>query len=91
MSKESKHHDPKYANRLAKTLKIVKTLFKNINLNLWEYDKWLKDIQDKKSVAYFWLFLQLIFRLTLLTSAAKSNEKLVNQKLCNTVLILDAL
>jgi hypothetical protein len=26
-----------------------------------------------------------------LTSAAKSNEKLVDQKLCNTVLILDAL
>ena len=31
-------------------------------------------------------FLELIFRLTALTSAAKSN-----QKLCNTVLILDAL
>ena len=27
----------------------------------------------------------------IMTSAAKSNEKLVNQKLCNTVLILDAL
>ena len=26
----------------------------------------------------------------IMTSAAKSNEKLVNQKLCNTVLILDA-
>ena len=26
-----------------------------------------------------------------MTSATKSNEKLVNQKLCNTVLILDAL
>ena len=26
-----------------------------------------------------------------MTSAAKSNEKLVNQKLCYTVLILDAL
>ena len=36
-------------------------------------------------------FLQLIYRLTPLTSAAKSNENLVNQKLCNTVLILDAL
>ena len=35
--------------------------------------------------------MQLIFRLTPLTSAAKSNEKLVNQKLCNIVLILDAL
>ena len=35
--------------------------------------------------------LQLIFRLTPLTSAAKSNEKLVNKKLCNTVLILDGL
>ena len=31
----------------------------------------------------FHYFLQLIFRLTPLTSAAKSNEKLVNQKLCN--------
>ena len=26
-----------------------------------------------------------------MTSAAKSNEKLVNEKLCNTVLILNAL
>ena len=26
-----------------------------------------------------------------MTSTAKSNEKLVNEKLCNTVLILDAL
>ena len=33
--------------------------------------------------------MQLIFRLTPLTFAAKSNEKIVNQKLCNTVLILD--
>ena len=32
-----------------------------------------------------------IFRLTPLTSAAKRNQKLVNQKLCNTVLICDAL
>ena len=51
---------------------------------------------SKNSVAKFWLtnfhyFLQLIFRLTPLTSAVKSNEKLVNKKLCNTVLILDAL
>ena len=36
-------------------------------------------------------FFQLIFMLTPLTSAAKSNEKFVNQKFCNTVLILDAL
>ena len=35
--------------------------------------------------------MQLIFRLSPLTSAAKSNKKLVNQKLCYTVLILDAL
>ena len=35
--------------------------------------------------------MQLIFRLTLMTSAAKSNGKLVKQKLRNTVLILDAL
>ena len=33
----------------------------------------------------------MIFRLTPLTSAAKSNERLVSQKLCNTLLILDAL
>ena len=39
----------------------------------------------------FHYFLQLIFRLTRMTSAAKSNQKLVDQKLCNTVLILDAL
>ena len=39
----------------------------------------------------FHYFLQLIFRLTPLISTAKSNEKIVNQKLCNTVLILDAL
>ena len=32
---------------------------------------------------YFWL--------TPLISAAKNNENLVNQKLCNTILILDAL
>ena len=32
----------------------------------------------------FHYFLQLIFRLTPLTSSLKSNEKLVNQKLCNT-------
>ena len=36
----------------------------------------------------FHYFLQLTFRLTPLTLAVKSNEKLVNQKLCNTVLIL---
>ena len=36
-------------------------------------------------------FLQLIFRLTQLTTAAKSNQKLINQKLFNTVVILDAL
>ena len=35
--------------------------------------------------------MQLIFRLSPLTSAEKSNEKSVDQKLCNTVLILDAL
>ena len=39
----------------------------------------------------FHYFSQLIFRLTPLTSAAKSNEKLVNQKSCHTVLILDVL
>ena len=39
---------------------------------------------------FFHYFLQLIFRRTPLTSVAKSNEKLVNQKLSNTVLILDA-
>ena len=39
----------------------------------------------------FHSFLQLIFSLTPLTSAANSNQKIVNQKLCNTVLILDAL
>jgi hypothetical protein len=53
-----------------------------------------KGIQDKKSVfdqLIFHYFLQLIFRLTPLTSAGKSNQKLVNQKLCNTVLIFDAL
>ena len=31
-----------------------------------------------------------IFRLCPLTLASKSNEELVNQKICNTVLILDA-
>ena len=36
-------------------------------------------------------FLQLIFRLTTLTSASKRNEKSVNQKLCNTSNVLDAL
>ena len=57
----------------------------------------LKGISKIQTVWYIfdWLifhyFLQLIFWLTLLASAAKSNEKLVNQKLCNTVLILDAL
>ena len=39
----------------------------------------------------FHYFLQLIFRLTTLTSAAKSNKKSVNQKSCHTVLILDTL
>ena len=39
-------------------------------------------------ILIFHYFLQLIFRLT---SAAKSNEKFVSKKLCNTVLILDAL
>ena len=50
-------------------------------------------IQDKSSAVLiiFYYFLQLIFRLTPQTSAAKSNEKSVNQKLSNTVLILDAL
>ena len=38
----------------------------------------------------FHYFLQLNFRLTPLTSAAESNKKIVNQTLCNTVLILDA-
>ena len=56
----------------------------------------INGIQDKNGVAYFWLtkfryFLQLIFRLTPLTSAAKYNQKSVNHKLCNSVLILDAL
>ena len=36
-------------------------------------------------------FLQLIFGLTPLTSAVKSNENLVNQTLYNTVFILDVL
>ena len=39
---------------------------------------------------FFYYFLQLIFRLTPLTSTTKSNEKLVNQTLCKTILILDA-
>ena len=57
----------------------------------------LKGISKIQTVLYIfdWLifqyFLQLIFWLTPLASAAKSNEKLVNQKLCNTVLVLDAL
>ena len=38
----------------------------------------------------FYYFLQLIFWLTPLISASKCNENVVNQKLCNTVLILDA-
>ena len=33
----------------------------------------------------------MIFRLPPLTSAAKTNQQSVNQKLCNTILILDAL
>ena len=37
------------------------------------------------------LILDYFLQLTTLTLAARSNEKLVNQKLCNTVLILDAL
>ena len=45
----------------------------------------LKDIQDKISIAYF-MSVGLAWK-----SAAKSNEKLVYQKLCITLLILDAL
>ena len=37
-------------------------------------------------LSIFHHFLKLIFRLTPQTSAAKSNEKLANQKLCNTAL-----
>ena len=45
----------------------------------------IKDSQDKTSVAFFYLlifhyFLQLFFRLTPLSSSAKSKEKLVIQK-----------
>ena len=53
-----------------------------------------KELTRSKSESYlhtFHYFLQLIFRLTPLTSAAKSYEKLVNQKLCNIGLIFDAL
>jgi hypothetical protein len=53
-----------------------------------------KDLPVRTSLHIFdWLFfhylLKLIFRLNPLTSATKSNGKLVNQKVCNTVLILD--
>ena len=51
----------------------------------------LKGIQDIFLIDLLRYVLQLIFRLTPLTSAGKGNEKLVNEKLCNTVLILDAL
>ena len=56
----------------------------------------LKGIQDRTVLHIFdclilHYFLQLIFRLTQLTTAAKSNQKLINQKLFNTVVILDAL
>jgi hypothetical protein len=49
--------------------------------------------QDKKNVAYFRFtnFLQLIFWLTSLALDTKNNEKLVNQEICNTVFILNAL
>ena len=56
----------------------------------------LKGIQDWTFFYIFdWLIFhycfKLMFRLAPLTSAAKSNEKLVEQKLCNSVLILDVL
>ena len=39
----------------------------------------------------FSLLFAADFQATPVTSAAKSNEKLINQKLCNSVLILDAI
>ena len=57
----------------------------SIVISCWKTWNWLKRIQDKNNVAYFWL---LLFAAD---SAAKSNEKLVSQKLCNTYLIFDAL
>ena len=53
---------------------------KNLRTVLHDFD-WL----------IFRFFLQLIFRLTALTSAAKSNTKLLIQKLCSILLLLDAL
>ena len=51
---------------------------------------WLKGIQDKNSVAYFWLTnLSLLFAADFQanptdTSATKRNQKVVIQELCNT-------
>ena len=50
-----------------------------------------KGIQDKNSVAYFWLINFSLLFTAPLTSAAKSNEELVNQWLRNADLILEAL
>ena len=57
---------------------------------------YVKGIQNKNTVhnfdrLIFQYFSQLIFKLTPLTSAAKGTQRLVNQKLCNTDLILDDL
>ena len=51
-------------------------------------------LKTKQTRTMLHIFDCLIFhyflQLTSLTSAAKRNERLVSQKLCNTVLILDA-
>ena len=60
----------------------------------------LKNIQDKNSGALLHIFDWLILILLLFAAdfqanptdiSCKINEKLANEKLCNTVLILDAL
>ena len=70
-----------HATVFLKWMDCIKTLYPDV------YS--LKGIQYKNSVAYFWFSLLLTNPTDI--SCKKSNENLVNQKLYNTVLILNAL
>ena len=61
----------------------------NLNSNQWRASK-LRTVLHLFDWLNYHYFSQLVIRLTPLTSAAKSNEKSVNQKSCNTVIILNA-
>ena len=88
---DKKNSQPYKIWQAPKKVCILKAVHVRKNVNMSKRASKIRTVLHIFDWLIFHYFLLLMLRLTPLTSAATSNEKLVNQKLCNTVLNFDAL